>query len=106
MNWTVSDAQGDPAEAAIAHRLCSELHEAIAASGATQAVVEALLHDVSDMLLDRPHDVFEAIPTVTPGTGHLVISFGILNSLRCYLAASTSYCVGVARTTHIKRLLH
>jgi hypothetical protein len=106
MDWVLSEAKGDPAKAGIAERLCFELYDAAAAGGASHALVQLLLSDVNDMLLHGSHDVIEAIPTVAPGTSHLVISFRISDTLRRYLATAASDCVGVAAGTHLKHLLH
>jgi hypothetical protein len=61
---------------------------------------------VNDMLLHGCHDVIEAIPTVAPRTGHLVIGFRISDSLRRYLACAASDRVGVAVGIHSLHLLH
>jgi hypothetical protein len=106
MDWLLSDPEGNPAEARIAEGLCLELEEAIAASGAPEALVEPVRNRVCDMLLNGGHDVIVAVPTIAEGTGHITVAFRLSEAFRGHLTAAASDCVGVALGAHVSTCLH
>lgn len=92
----------NPAETAISRLLTGYLDEAAATSGLGHAFVQGALCAMHDILLDGVHDLIEPVATVTPGTGDLIISFRISNSLdRALTRAAQNFS-----TCHFKKSLN
>jgi hypothetical protein len=78
----------DPAEGPLGLALWRELQNAAAAHGAGEAFTELAGGFICDMLANAPADIIECVATVAPGTGNLVLRFGISDRLGGALAAA------------------
>lgn len=78
----------DPAEGPLGQAIWCELEKAAAANGTRETFIEAAGGFVCDMLANDPLNVLECVAAVAPGTGDLVLRFGIGDGLGRAIAAA------------------
>ncbi|MAF60224.1 hypothetical protein [Blastomonas sp. CCH5-A3] len=79
---------GDPAESPLGLVLWRNLQKFVAARGAGEALTDHAGGFICDMLANDPADIIECVAAVAPGTGNLVLRFGISDRLGGALAAA------------------
>lgn len=78
----------DPTESPLGLALWRELQEAVAARGAGEAFTEHAGGFICDMLTNDPANIIDCVAAVAPGTGNLILRFGISDRLCGALAAA------------------